>query len=128
MTKFDRDKLYSVPGSLLNELDRAQYSAASILEQEKSQISPLVISGPSFLLINYTAGFIGNSPMFWEKGGSGYTPRVDEAERFTLQDAESLIKGVRSTHRMVAVPLEVIERLANCVIDIQDLDKEGDYR
>ncbi len=42
-------------------------------------------------LQNLTAGFVGNSPLFWRRGGSGYTDRVPEIEWFEVEEAEKII-------------------------------------
>ena len=48
----------------------------------------LVESGKApFFLWNKTAGFVGNSPMLWHKSDSGYTQWIDEAKRFSAEQA-----------------------------------------
>lgn len=41
---------------------------------------------------NKNAGYLGNAPTFWAKGGQGYTAYILGAERFTKEDAEKLVK------------------------------------
>lgn len=76
-----------------------------------------------YLLQNCNAGFVGNSPCFWREGGSGYTPWIDEAKRWTYKEARLQIRSTKGSHRWEMWPLEVIERNAKRTVDIQDLRK-----
>lgn len=76
----------------------------------------------SFVLVNRSAGCVGNSPLFWKRGGGGYTPLVDDAETFTLAAALAQIRSSRSSHRFELFSLATIERLAVRVVDSQELN------
>lgn len=52
-----------------------------------------------YLLQNVSAGYIGNSPLFWKEGGGGYTQSVDEAKRFTPDEASKVVRSTKGTHR-----------------------------
>jgi hypothetical protein len=52
-----------------------------------------------YLILNRTAGFIGNSPLWWAQKNSGYTPRLDKAKRFTAEEAKRVIAGCRLARR-----------------------------
>ncbi len=54
-----------------------------------------------YYLQNVTAGYIGNSPLFWEKTGSGYTPNLDIAKLFSKKEAEEIIQTTSSSHKFV---------------------------
>lgn len=74
-----------------------------------------------YLLQNCTAGFVGNSPVFWREGGSGYTPWIDEAKRWTFQEARLQIRSTKGSHRWKLWPLDKIEQVAKRTVDMQDL-------
>ena len=76
-----------------------------------------------YLLQCLNIGYVGNSPMFWREGGSGYTPWIDEAERWTRQEAESLIRSTSGTHDWEMWSLAEVEAIAKRTVDIQDLRK-----
>ena len=77
----------------------------------------------NYLLINWSGGFVGNSPVFWRDGGSGYTQWIDEAQRWTKDEAEKCIRSIRGSHNMSMWKLEDIESIAKRTIDVQDLRK-----
>jgi hypothetical protein len=52
-----------------------------------------------YLLQNESAGYIGDSPLFWSDGGCGYTVDVDRAKRFTLTEARAVVRASKGTHR-----------------------------
>lgn len=49
------------------------------------------ITNPCYLR-NKERGYLGNSPLWWAKGGAGYTDNLDNAERF---DEKQAIEKVR---------------------------------
>lgn len=73
-----------------------------------------------YLLQNRSAGYLGNSPMFWADGG-GYTQWIDEAKQWTWKEARLQIRAAKSTHNFRAIPLDEIERVAKRTVDMQDL-------
>ncbi len=52
-----------------------------------------------YLLQNVTAGFVGNSPLFWHKDGGGYTQWIDDAKQWSKDEAESVIRSTRGSHQ-----------------------------
>lgn len=74
-----------------------------------------------FYLQNETAGYCGNSPLWWAKGGNGYTPRLDDAEMFTPSEATKIIRSTSGSHRWKRWPVKLIDRLAHREVDIQDV-------
>lgn len=81
-----------------------------------------------YLLQNCNAGFIGNSPLFWKEGGSGYAPWVDEAKRWTWNEGRKQIKATRGSHKWKPWPLDKVEKAAKRTVDIQDLYAQIEYR
>lgn len=77
----------------------------------------------AYLLQNCTAGYCGNSPMFWRQGGSGYTPWIAEAQVWTKEAAEFQIRSTRGSHTWQMWPLALIREHAKATVDIQDLRK-----
>lgn len=65
-------------------------------------------------------GYVGNSPVFWRANG-GYTTRVVEFRKFTLEEWQQIVRGSVGTHQWVAWPIHVINELAYLTIDSQDL-------
>lgn len=78
-----------------------------------------------FYLQNVTAGYLGNSPLFWRKGGSGYTQWIDEAELFTREKAGNLARAATGTHAFVIWSRTEIEKVARRTVDMQDLRKDS---
>jgi hypothetical protein len=84
----------------------------------------VAMSPKLYLLQCCTAGFVGNSPLFWREGDKGYTPWIEEAKRWTLAEAKFQIKATKGSHSWKMYSVEQIERLAKRTVDIQDLKEE----
>ncbi len=93
----------------------------TIVEQRKRDLRPTPNNVGVYLLQNCSSGYLGNSPVFWKKGGCGYTQWIDEAERWTKEDAECLIRSTSGTHSWRMWSLSDIEASAKRTVDIQDL-------
>jgi len=78
-------------------------------------------SPPRYLLQNNSAGYVGNSPQFWHASDSGYTQWVDEAKRWTKEEAEQQIRSTRGTHSWTMWTEEEIYTVAKRTVDVQDL-------
>lgn len=76
-----------------------------------------------YLLQNCSAGYVGNSPVFWHKSESGYTPWIDDAKRWAKEEAEQQIRSTRGSHTWQMWSVEEIEAAAKRTVDIQDLRK-----
>ncbi|MGB1202900.1 MAG: hypothetical protein ACPG75_04975 [Alloalcanivorax venustensis] len=74
-----------------------------------------------YLLQNVTAGYVGNAPLWWRAGGSGYTPWPDEAERFTLADARQVVRSTVGTHKWAIYPELMILEQQRATVDAQHL-------
>lgn len=73
----------------------------------------------AYLLQNETAGYVGNSPLFWKEGGCGYTAEIEKARRFTWQEAGNVIRSTRGTHRWKRWKLSDVEKATIRVVDMQ---------
>lgn len=76
-----------------------------------------------YLLQNCSGGYVGNSPVFWHKDRSGYTPWIDEAKRWTKAEAEQQIRSTRGSQMWQMWSVAEIEAVAKRTVDIQDLRK-----
>ena len=74
-----------------------------------------------FYLQNLQAGYMGNSPMFWAKGGNGYTQWLDNCELFTEVEVNRHVAS--DTKKWRAWPAAKVDSLARRTVDIQDLRK-----
>lgn len=75
----------------------------------------------TYLLQCNTAGYVGNSPLFWKESGSGYTPWIDEAKRWTYKEGKQQVRSSRGSHSWTLWDLKMIEKVAKRTVDIQDL-------
>lgn len=78
-----------------------------------------------YLLQNCSGGYIGNSPVFWHRSGSGYTQWIDHAKRWTKEEAELKIRSTRGSHTWQMWSVEEIEAVAKRTVDMQDLNRYG---
>lgn len=65
-----------------------------------------------------TRQYVGNCPMWWAKGGNGYTTRLDEAEKYTLKDA---LRQHASRETDVPWPCAEIDPLVRPTVDVQHM-------
>lgn len=75
-----------------------------------------------YLLQNCNAGYLGNSPLFWGET-DGYTQWIDDAKRWTKEEALKQIQSTRGTHSWQIWSEIEIESVAKRTVDIQDLRK-----
>jgi hypothetical protein len=66
-------------------------------------------------------GYVGNSPMFWHKDDSGYTPWLDDAKQMTADEAETIMRTTKGTHRWQPWSVEDLSSIAKRTVDIQDM-------
>lgn len=79
------------------------------------------VEEPLFYLQNQTAGYLGNSPVFWGVDGAGYTSRLDRAKKFTYEEAQSIMRSTKGSHSWFAWPVDHVDKHAHLTVDIQDL-------
>ena len=72
--------------------DKTPAEVAAELTALRTAAAPFDDEAECFYVQNLRAGYVGNSPMFWAKGGNGYTSYIDKAERFTAKDALELLE------------------------------------
>ncbi len=68
--------------------------------------------------IQDTRQFVGNCPMWWGPNGSGYVTRLDEAGRYTEQEA---IRQNRTRETDIPWPCSEIDALARQTVDCQHM-------
>jgi hypothetical protein len=74
-----------------------------------------------YFLQNLKAGYLGNSPMFWAKGGNGYTQWIDNAEQMTADRADEIYKS--DPWKWRKWPVDQVEAVAQRTVDMQRLGK-----
>lgn len=75
-----------------------------------------------YFLQNCNAGYVGNSPVFWAKSG-GYTQWIDEAKRWTRDEANKQIESTRGSHQWELWLCGDVVSASKRTVDIQDLRK-----
>lgn len=98
----------------MRKLDAGEFTKANFVWGDQTDL---------YLLQNCTGGYVGNSPCFWHKDESGYTPWIDDAKRWTKEDAERQIESTRGSHTWKMWPLSEITAAAKATVDIQELRK-----
>lgn len=68
------------------------------------------------------SGMLGNSPVWWAKGGNGYTSYLQNAERFSGEDASKL---VIDSGKYAMWSCEEVNKRLHLVYDIQDKKNLG---
>lgn len=68
------------------------------------------------------SGYLGNSPVWWAIGGNGYTSYIQNAERFSLAGALSLVKDGR---KYAMFKCNEVDARLHLVFDMQDFNKLG---
>ena len=60
---------------------------------------PEIDDEPRYLLQNVSAGYVGNEPAFWAKGGSGYTVDPYDAEPMAMARVEEIVNSTQGSHQ-----------------------------
>lgn len=76
-----------------------------------------------FYLQNKDAGYLGNAPVWWAKGGGGYTAYILGAERFTRDQAEKYVKEDKKKWAMYNCAY--VDSRLHLVFDSQDFRNLG---
>lgn len=83
------------------------------------QSAQAVDLGPDpMFYIQDTRQFVGNCPVWWGPGGGGYVTRLDEAGRYTEQEA---VKQNRCRDTDIPWPCAEIEAIARRTVDFQHM-------
>jgi len=72
-----------------------------------------------YYLRNKDRGYLGNSFMWWKKGGHGYTAYLNQAERFDEKDAKE--KVISDPSKWECYPCDEIDKRAHLIFDSQDV-------
>lgn len=76
-----------------------------------------------FYLQNETAGYVGDSPQWWKKGGGGYTIDILDAQQFTAEECAVIKRGSKGTHRWKRWPVSKVLESTMLVANIELLRK-----
>jgi len=72
----------------------------------------------TYYLRNNHAGFVGNSPLWWAKNNGGYTSKLENVKKWSIQE---LIAENPCTEKFSIWESEHIDLIASKVADSQDI-------
>ncbi|HAL22283.1 MAG TPA: hypothetical protein DCP40_06090 [Stenotrophomonas sp.] len=102
--------------------DRIRWLSRALVEaQPKSAAQPeqaVALGAEPMFYIQDTRQFVGNCPMWWGPHGSGYVTRLDEAGRYTEEEA---IRQNRTRETDIPWPCSEIDALARQTVDCQHM-------
>ncbi|WP_337052523.1 hypothetical protein [Pseudoxanthomonas sp. USHLN014] len=112
------------PGYMMGEAAKARWALrrligtdAAIAAEDAPQ-GDQPAAGEALYYIQDTRQFVGNCPVWWAHGGSGYVTRLDEAGRFTFDEA---IRTNRGRNTDISWPCAEIDALARLTVDHQHM-------
>lgn len=109
------------PKDELESWKRGTKACAEVLGQVMRQTQDSPKGGseaqPMFY-IQDTRGFVGNCPMWWGPDGRGYVTRLDEAGRYTKEEA---IRQNKARDTDIPWPCDEIDKLARPTVDFQHM-------
>lgn len=73
-----------------------------------------------YYLRNKERGFLGNSPIWWKKGGWGYSAYIENAEIWDEEKALQMVKD--NPDKWEAVPCGFVNERLHTVFDWQDFE------
>jgi hypothetical protein len=78
-----------------------------------------------YYIQNTHTGYLGNSIFFWALGLNGYTAKLEQAEKFTYEEAKKICEGDPEKNK--AWPVDYIDNNKGTarVTDAQYLEKEN---
>lgn len=78
-----------------------------------------------YYIQNTNYGFLGNSIFFWAKGSNGYTAKLENAEKFSYEEAKKICQGDPDKNK--AWPVDYIDNNEGTarVTDSQYLDRDN---
>lgn len=79
-----------------------------------------VVPQKPLFLIQRAGHYVGNSVLWWRPNGRGYTSSIEEAGRYSQEEAQAFTGHTSD----VAWPEDVILRVAKRHVDMQDLAKK----
>ncbi|WP_313214485.1 hypothetical protein [Stenotrophomonas acidaminiphila] len=114
---FDQDREYA--------LERGDSHHAGQCTKDIASIDALIDASPKggseaqpMFYIQDTRGFVGNCPMWWGPDGRGYVTRLDEAGRYTEEEA---IQQNKARDTDIPWPCDEIDKLARPTVDFQHM-------
>jgi hypothetical protein len=76
-----------------------------------------------YYIQNKHAGYLGNAPIWWAKGGKGYTAYILNAERFTEANANQMVAD--DPHNLAMYRCDYVDARLHLVFDSQDFHRLG---
>ena len=78
-----------------------------------------------YYIQNKNAGYLGNAIIFWAKGRNGYTADLNNAEKFTKEQAENICKGNPEKNKAWSVDYIDNNKGIQQIVDSQYLDSSN---
>jgi hypothetical protein len=78
-----------------------------------------------YYIQNKNAGYLGNSPMWWAKGRNGYTCDLNNAHKFTEEEAKKICEGNPEKNKAWAVDYIDNNKGIQRIVDSQYLDSDN---
>ena len=94
-----------------------EYARAAVLAAQPVSKQP---AKDDLYFLQDSRSYVGNCPLWWAKGGNGYTTRINLAHRYTKEQAFAQHKRRKTD---IPWPCSMVEPLQNMTIDVQDLHK-----
>lgn len=98
-------------------------SLVEVIARVVSSLNLTVATPPAegWYVQNVNAGYVGNNPMFWAKGGNGYTSYIDKAELFDAAAAVELLKS--DAKKWKAWPAALVSECTYRTVESQHLGR-----
>lgn len=120
LTKEERESAERLLNSEAIHADRYGYDIEKVALAALRSPQPIPLpTHEGYYLQNLQAGYVGNSPLFWAKGGNGYTCWLDDCEVFTSEAADKMVRD--DSRKWRAWPVDGIESLARRTVDMEEL-------
>lgn len=74
----------------------------------------------TYVLAHGNMGYFGNSYYWWAQKG-GYTPYLDKAQQFSLEEAEQHQRGTKRSHNFMIYNYQKLMSKSHIIVDRQDL-------
>ncbi|WP_452093522.1 hypothetical protein, partial [Bacillus altitudinis] len=113
-------RIAAITGVDIGEHSSANCPWQSAIEaaEEYKPVQAVDLGAERMFYIQDTRQFVGNCPMWWGPNGSGYVTRLDEAGRYTEQEA---IKQNRTRDTDIPWPCAEIDAIARRTVDGQHM-------
>lgn len=102
-------------------VERFSYSMQAARTAERTAERAAERAAALYYLQNKSAGYVGNSPLFWHKSNSGYTQWLAYAKLFTEEEADKLIVSLSGSHVLIKHAADSLHSIMRLTVDVQDI-------